>query len=86
MSGPTAVAVMLRKLRNSSFLSSALTTTWTCPSATSVATVNLPEPPAGRIDQRTIWPKSLSYIGLAVQSVVQRAPASLVKATALPSP
>ena len=39
---PTAVPDMSRKLRNSSSLSRAVTTTRTLPSSTSVATVNLP--------------------------------------------
>ena len=51
---------MVRKLRNSSLLSRAVTTTRIRPSCGSKVAVNLPDLPEGRIDQRMIWPKSLS--------------------------
>src|SRR2546423_15003936 len=54
--------------------------------STSVATVNLPVSPVGLIDQRTIWLKNRSYCSQPVHGTVQRWPASVVNATALPSP
>ena len=48
--------------------------------------MNLPVSPVGRIDQRTIWLKNWSYSSQPVHVVVQRWPASVVKATALPRP
>ena len=59
-SGPTTMPAMFRKFRNWSFLSNAEMITRTWPSEVSVATANLPASAAGRIDQRTIWLKSLS--------------------------
>src|SRR5262245_25511051 len=53
---------------------------------TSVATVNLPVSPVGRIVHRTIWLKNRSYSLQLVQSVVHRCPASVVNTTALPNP
>ena len=60
ISGPLPAPLMFRKFRNSSFLSSAVTTTRTLPSFTSVAMVNLPSSFTGRIAQRIIWLKNLS--------------------------
>ena len=84
--GPTIVPPMSRKFKKSSSLSSAVTITLIFPSCTSVATVNLPLSPTGRIDQRTIWLKSLSKPSQPVHCVAQRLPPSLVKATVLPRP
>src|SRR5262249_40988600 len=58
----------------------------TLPSFTSVATLNLPSSLTGRIAQRIIWLKNLSYSSLASQEPDQRLPASDVKATVFPAP
>src|SRR4029079_18616708 len=67
-------------------LSSADTITRVLPPSTSVATVNFPVSPVGRIDQRTIWLKNRSYSSQPVHCEAHRWPASVVNATVLPRP
>ena len=59
-SGPTAAPVMVRKLRNLSLLSKAVITTRIAPFLRLENGRELAALPEGRIDQRTIWPKTLS--------------------------